>query len=323
MEKFFITGGSGFIGTNVVSLLLKNNIPVQSYDIATPKNSKHFDFFIRGSLLDIDRLEKAVREFEPTHVIHLGARTDLDSDNVDDYSENIVGVENIVKVCDRVPTVKRVVFASSRLVCGIGYNPVDYDDYCPTTAYGKSKVEGEKIVKALDDRLWDWCIVRPTSIWGPWFGVPYRNFFDLVRLGKYIHPSGVRVFKSFGYVENVVYELMSLARAEHSAIHRKCFYVGDFSDIEVYDFSEKIAAEFKVRSPIEVPFFVLNIAAKIGDFLKWVGVGFPLTTFRLNNLITPMKHNFNDLREVVGDLPYSVEYGVKKTVRWIEGVEIE
>lgn len=26
----------------------------------------------------------------------------------------------------------------------------------------------------------DWCIIRPTSIWGPWFGVPYRNFFDMV-----------------------------------------------------------------------------------------------------------------------------------------------
>jgi hypothetical protein len=57
-------------------------------------------------------------------------------------------------------------------------------------------------------------MVRPTSIWGPWFEIPYRTFFDATARGRYLHPRGRKVRKSFGYVGNTVYQLDRLMFAE-------------------------------------------------------------------------------------------------------------
>jgi len=213
--------------------------------------------------------------------------------------------------------VKRIVFASSRLVCKIGYQPVSYLDYCPTTPYGESKVVGENIVNALTGEQWSWCIFRPTSIWGPWFDIPYRNFFDTVRKGVYLHPKNAKVLKSFGFVGNSVYQIRKLMDADQQQIARKTFYVGDFEPIDVLRFANNIAHEFNVAPPKSVPLWLLKIVGLVGDGLNSIGIGFPLTTFRLNNLVTPMLHDFADLKAVVGDLPYSMSDGVKLTVNWM------
>ena len=58
--------------------------------------------------------------------------------------------------------------------------------------------------------------------------------------------------------------------------------------------------------------------AFIGDILKMFGwKNVPLTTFRLNNLITEMIHHEYTLNEVISELPFSMENGIKETVKWI------
>lgn len=315
--RVFVTGSSGFIGTNVMNYFLANDIPVIGFDVKDPQNINHSKVFIKGSLLDKDELSKALVKFSPTHIVHLGARTDLDGKHTDDYAENVQGLNNLISICDVLPDLQRVLFASSRLVCKIGYTPKDYDDYCPTTPYGESKVMGEKIVKSMSDKKWTWCIFRPTSIWGEWFGVPYRNFFDLVRAGKYFHPTGITIPKSFGYVGNVVHEIYRLCVVEDSKINKRCFYSGDYNPIEVFDFSRKIAKSFGVKTPGQVSIHLLKLLAKIGDLLLPLGIRFPLTSFRLANILTPMIHDFSDLEAVVGPLPYTVDQGIEKTVEWM------
>jgi nucleoside-diphosphate-sugar epimerase len=317
MKRYFVTGAAGFIGTNVVEALIRQGKCVLGFDVSPVRVDEHKSFFVRGSLLDEGSLFAAMQEFRPTHVIHLGARTDLGGKTIDEYPENTLGVETLIRCCDAVSSIERVVFASSRLVCEIGYIPSSYEDYKPTTAYGESKVAGEQIVKSLMDRRWDWCIVRPTSIWGPWFDVPYRNFFDMVRNSRYLHPSGARIRKSFGFVGNVVYEILALANADGDKVSRKCFYVGDYEMIEVFEFAQKIAKEFGVPSPRQVPLWVLKLAAGVGDALERIGVRSPLTSFRLDNLLTPMPHDFRDLKEAIGDIPFGLDEGVKLTVEWM------
>ncbi|MCB1658237.1 MAG: NAD(P)-dependent oxidoreductase [Pseudomonadales bacterium] len=317
MNKYLITGGSGFIGTNLVEELLARGDIILSVDVVSPKNSAHLPYFQQASLLDENKLTQIVKDFAPTHIYHLGARTDLNGKTLEDYQENIVGVENLIAAANAAGSVQRVVFASSRLVCKIGYQPKNYTDYCPTTPYGESKVVGENIVNSLSDVKWSWCIFRPTSIWGPWFDVPYRNFFDTVRKGVYLHPTNATILKSFGYVGNSVYQIRKLMDVESNKIHKKTFYIGDYQPIDVLEFANSISEEFQVSKPKSVPLWLLKIAAIVGDSLNGIGIGFPLTTFRLNNLITPMLHDFSDLQEVVGDLPYSMKDGVKLTVTWM------
>ena len=96
---------------------------------------------------------------------------------------------------------KKIIITSSMLVCKGGYQPLNQVDYKPNTIYGESKVITEKIVW---DNLpnCDWAIIRPTSIWGPWFSVPYRNFFEMIISKKYFHIGDEACTKTYGYVGN-------------------------------------------------------------------------------------------------------------------------
>ena len=61
---------------------------------------------------------------------------------------------------------------SSQLVCRPGYVPKNYEDYAPHTLYGQSKVQTELITRAWKGAPCPWTLIRPTSIWGPWFHIP-------------------------------------------------------------------------------------------------------------------------------------------------------
>lgn len=320
-EKILVTGGSGFIGTNLVADLIDAGCMVLNVDIDEPRCSLHRGVWQHVDLRSREDVFAVVKEFAPTQIYHLGARTDLGSNDVADYLANTAGVTNLIDACVEVGGVKRVIFASSRLVCKIGYQPKALDDYCPTTAYGESKVLGEQLVRTRDNLPFDWVLVRPTSIWGPWFDVPYRLFFDHIQARRYVHPGKMKIRKSFGFVGNSVFQLRKLMDAPSHLIATKTFYLGDYDAIEVGAFSKTIADEFGVSTPISVPLWVLDILAKIGDVLVRIGYkNAPLTSFRLSNLKTEMVHDFADISMVTGPLPYAIDQGVRITVNWMNSV---
>ena len=63
---------------------------------------------------------------------------------------------------------------------------------------------------------------------------------------------------------------------------------------------------------------MLEPAAKAGDLLKRLGWrNPPLTSFRLDNLVTEMVFDLTPIREIAGDLPYSMTEGIDLTVEWL------
>lgn len=319
-SRVLVTGGSGFIGTNLVQALIDEGITVLSLDERAPRNPAHAKVFKQVSLLDADNLARVIADFAPTCVYHLGARTDLHGTAVEDYPANTRGQQNVTDACKQQPSIQRVIFASSRLVCQIGYRPKDDRDYNATTPYGQSKVEGEKMLRASPTLPFSWAIVRPTSIWGPWFDIPYRTFFDHVRAGRYFHPGSLTVQKSFGYVGNSVHQLRSIMKATTQDIQGRTFYIGDYTPIDVKAFADAIAVTFGGKPVKRLPLPLLKAAAHAGDILQRLGYKEPpLTTFRLDNLCTNMLHDFWGLEAITGPLPFSMEQGVAKTVEWMKG----
>lgn len=319
VERVFVTGGSGFIGTNLVEALTDAGHTVQNFDVRQPQKSAHANRWAAGDVRDRTGLGAAIQAFQPTWLVHLAARTDLRGQTVADYESNTLGVANTLGEIDRCRSIRRVLFASTRMVMTIGKIPEDPRDYQPPNAYGRSKVIGEQLVREADIRA-SWTIIRPTSIWGPWFGVPYRNFFEAVLSGRYVHPMGIRVEKSFGYVGNAAYQMQRLLEAADELVTGRTFYVADYEPIEVYEWGNAIARLAGCRAPRKAPLNLLRLAAYGGSWLEDHGIleVAPLTRFRLSNLITPMVFNMGALEKVVGPCPYTLEEGIARTLAFLE-----
>ena len=316
MEKILITGGSGFIGTNLIEKLRKEGqYELMSIDIVAPKIDSHKDIWKRVDLCKADEVMEAVTTFMPDYVIALGARTDLRGESLEAYDANIGGVRNVLAALDKVPNVKRLIYASSMYVCEPGYMPKDFEDYAPHTLYGESKVETEKIIKAADPK-YTWSIIRPTSIWGPWFGEPYNRFFHIVLKRMYFHMGKRACKKTYGYVDNAIYQIMSILNADAEKVNRKVFYLGDYEPYDITEWANEIAKHAGIKIP-NIPYFCFKLAGWFGDFLKLFGISFPMTSFRLHNMTTDNVHNLNPIKEIAPNLPVGREEGTVKTLEWI------
>jgi GlcNAc-P-P-Und epimerase len=317
IRRVLITGGSGFIGTNLVDFFTCAGAVVLNVDHSPPKKPEHSPHWRGVDLLKHDALRTTVEDFAPTHVLHFAARTDLNGRDVSKYAANVEGVTNLLAALSRVQSIERVVFASSRMVCRIGYQPRDEADYCPNTVYGQSKVEAERIIRAARLNV-PWVIVRPTSIWGPWFEAPYKQFFLSIARGRYFHVGENSVRKSFGYVGNLVHQVDRLLTAPEELFDRKVLYLADYLPLEVRDWAERIRREAGERPIRTIPYRVAKTAALVGDAVERTGwKRVPLTSFRLDNLLTEMVYDTRPLEEIVGPLPYSLDEGTARTVAWL------
>lgn len=316
MCKILITGGSGFIGTNLISDLLKCGYEVLNLD---KKHSLIPLIQNRTSNIDIEDfndVRSAVIDYSPDYIIHLAARTDLDGVSIDDYSANTIGVKNLMSVVSELPNLKKVIITSSMLVCGAGCYPQHQLDYSPTTLYGESKVITEKIVWESKPHC-DWAIIRPTSIWGPWFGVPYRSFFDMVISRKYFHIGNRSCTKTYGYIGNAIYQIKQILFNETPDENNKIFYIGDNPATNIEEWGNEIAHELGYEI-MKVPYFMMKLAALSGDLLKIFNVRFPMTSFRLKNMTTDNVVNLTNTYQIALNPPYSRIEGVKDTLKWIK-----
>ena len=292
-------------------------------DLLAPRNIKHEKFWVQSDIRQKQDLINKVVDFNPQYIVHLAARTDLDGKNSADYAANIDGVQNLIDACIKLNNLKRIGFASSRLVCRIGYTPKNENDVCPTTEYGKSKVLGEKLVRDSSADLPEWFIFRPTSIWGPWFDIPYKTFFINVYKNRYVHPANLTIKKSFGYVGNSAYQIEKLLRTKSHAHHYKTIFLCDYQPLEVKKWADQIAQGMGKPKVKSMPVAFLRTAALLGDILKKLGYANPpLTCFRLDNLMTDMIYNTRLLEDVCGELPFSIEQGTSLTINWLKSRKI-
>jgi nucleoside-diphosphate-sugar epimerase len=319
LMRVLITGGSGFIGTNIVEELAERKDNVANLDIRPPRLLAHAGFWKEVSLLDRDATRRLVEEFQPDYVIHAAARADLRGHSLSDYALNTVGTSNLIDSLKYADSVKRTLIISTMLVCRNGYSPHSETEYCANTLYGASKVQMEEMVrKRMGSGLLDFVIVRPTSIWGPWFAEPYRQFFEAIVRGVYFHPGIAPVKKQFGYVGNVVDQILTLMTAQQSEISERVFYVGDYSAYVVRDWADLIQRELGASGIRTMPLSVLRPVAAVGDLLVRLGWNrAPLTSFRLSNMLLDNSLPFDNTARVCGPLRCSVAEGVRKTVAWL------
>ncbi|MFZ5624074.1 MAG: NAD-dependent epimerase/dehydratase family protein [Gemmatimonadota bacterium] len=322
MTVVLVTGSAGFIGRHLVRCLLARGFEVHGFDRhatgwTAPGYTEH-----TGNLLDPTALPLALRASGAGAVIHLAARTDLDERaGVRGYAANTVGVDHLARAIAGAPGVERVICTSSQLVCRLGYRPRHDHDYLPATAYGRSKVETERRWRTADGAGRTWCIVRPTTIWGPGMNPHYLRFFELLRAGRYVHVAGGPTLKSYGYVGNTVEQYARLLEAPADRVHRRVFYLADDPPLELERWVEAFREALGAPPVRTVPRGVAQAVARVGDGLVALGFRrFPFTSFRLANVTTPAVVDTTATREVCGPGPVGMADAVAATAAWLRRV---
>jgi nucleoside-diphosphate-sugar epimerase len=321
-QRVVVTGGSGFIGSTLVEFYHQAGAQVVNLDYGPPRSDRYSDLWRELNLLDRDRLAQQVGDLEPELFFHLAARTDLDEkQDPAGYAANITGVDNLLAAVEGLSSLQRLIVTSTQLVAPLGYRPIHDQDYRPDTVYGQSKVATEVLTRLWDKAPCPWTLVRPTSIWGPGFEEPYRRFFLALARGRYVHPGRADPRRSFGFAGNVVYEYVKLSQAPEESVAGKTFYLTDYEPVRVRQWAEVITREMGITPPRQIPLAALRLAARAGDVAAKFGwKSPPLTSFRLRNMLTNSVSDTANLQEVVGPLPYTLEEGVRMTVKWLRDV---
>lgn len=316
--RILVTGGSGFIGTNLVEYYLSKGEEVVNFDMTPPRNAQHKPYWRNVDILDSEALRVEITNFSPSHIISLAAQTGTTDKGrkLEDYATNFRGLRNLIEIARDTSSVERLISTSSMLVCKNGYQPQNEVDYCPDTLYGHSKVLGEKLLRETKDLPYSWIIVRPTGIWGPWFDIPYKNLFKMISKGLYVHPGNNDVNQSLGFVGNTVCQLDRVLQAPGDKVHGKTFHLADYPPTNMRVWVDLIQKAFEARQIREVPVWALKGVAKAGDVMKLLGWDVPpLSTSRLKNMLTSFVFDLDPI--ITHDLSYDLEAAVQITVNWM------
>ena len=145
--KIIVTGGSGFIGSNVVKYLSKNH-EVKIFDFKKPNNLDNE--FIQGDITDSKHVINSIKDCDV--VIHLAATlgvVNTEANPVLTLDTNLGGTINVLEAC-KINKIKKIIFSSSSEVYGEPLKiPMDENDKpIPMTTYGIAKFAAEEYIKA-------------------------------------------------------------------------------------------------------------------------------------------------------------------------------
>ena len=227
-KKIFITGSSGFIGSNLAKRLLEKEKDIiiigldnmnDYYDVSIKKarlsELTKFDnyIFIKGDLADKELIQKIFEEHHPDIVVNLGAQAGVrySITNPDAYiNSNIIGFYNILEACRHIE-VEHLVFASSSSVYGdnkkIPYSVEDKVDN-PVSLYAATKKSDELLAHAYS-KLYNIPTtgLRFFTVYGP-AGRPDMAYFSFTN--KLVKGEKIKIFnygnckRDFTYIDDIV-----------------------------------------------------------------------------------------------------------------------
>src|SRR5579872_1181833 len=184
MPRSLVTGGAGFMGSHVVERLLNDGHEVVVLDDLSGgflDNIPEGAIFVKGSILDVNLIDRLFREHRFNYVYHLAAYAAEGLSHFIkrfNYNNNLIGSVNLINASINYG-VKRFVFTSSIAVYGAGQSPMKEEMVpIPEDSYGIAKLAVEQELKVTHEMFGlDYIVFRPHNVYGERqnIGDRYRN----------------------------------------------------------------------------------------------------------------------------------------------------
>ena len=292
MEKLLFTGGTGFLGKNVMPLL------TQQYEVATCGITP--DDMLKANLAkDVPELpEKYDVVLHACGKAHMVPKTDAEKQVF--FDVNYQGTVNLCKALEKAGIPKSLVFISTVAVYGCEFgdmiteeHPLDGD-----SPYAKSKIMAEEY-------LTKWCldhqvrlgILRPSLLAGKNAPGNLGAMVNGIRKGFYLNIAGGKVKKSILMAEDIA-RLLPLLE-EKGGIYNVC----DTRQPSFGEISESIAKQLDKHKPISIPYWMAWCMAKVGDLL---GSKAPINSYKLEKMTKSLTFSNEKARKELGWEPLDV-----------------
>ena len=292
MKRLLFTGGTGFLGKNIMPLLTK------TYEVVTcgitpddaiqanlakeaPKFDQHFDIVLHAC-------GKA----------HVVPKTEAEKQAF--FDVNYQGTVNLCSALEKVGVPKALVFISTVAVYGCEYGNLITEEHPLNggSPYAKSKIMAEKY-------LTEWGkkhnvvlgILRPSLLAGKNAPGNLGAMVNGVRKGFYMNIAGGSVVKSILMAEDIARILPFLI--ERGGIYNVC----DTRQPSFGELSISVAKQLGKRKPISIPYWMAWCMARVGDLL---GSKAPINSYKLKKMTKSLTFSNEKARRELGWEPMDV-----------------
>ena len=270
MAKLLFTGGTGFLGNNIMPLLEKQ-FEVTTCGI-TPDDIIKANLAKEVPVLD-KRYDVVLHACGKAHVV---PKTEAEKQAF--YAVNYQGTVNLCSALEKVGVPKALVFISTVAVYGCEYGELISEEHPLNgeTPYAKSKIMAEQY-------LTEWCkkhdvvlgILRPSLLAGKNAPGNLGAMVNGVRKGFYLNIAGGKVKKSVLMAEDIA-RLLPLLE-EKGGVYNVCdSYQPTFGEL-----AASVAKQLGKRKPISIPYWMAWCMAKVGDLL---GNKAPINSYKLEKM---------------------------------------
>ncbi len=315
-----VTGGTGFVGSHLVDLLIKKGFTVRCITRKTSNlrwlEGKPVEIYDCG-LFDVDKLKKVLDKAD--YVYHVAGV--VKSKKPEGYFKgNVETTRNLLEAASETAAeLKRFIVISSQTATGpsLDGKPVNEKTVCrPITTYGRSKVEEEELAKKYMDKI-PITICRAPAVYGERdteILIYFKTFNKGITTRIGFDTKSVSLIHALDLVDGIY-----KSSIETKAIGETYF----ISSEKFYTWEEigKVTSQVLNKNPITIkfPHFLVFTIAAFAQFFSLFGTKAATLNLEKAKDIT-QKNWICDTSKAVKDLGYkqniSLEEGIKRTCEW-------
>jgi nucleoside-diphosphate-sugar epimerase len=318
-----VTGATGFLGSALVTELVKQKQPVRLLVRDEKQARQQFGDAVsisHGQITDAVRVQRAVDG--ASIIYHLAGRLYHPSVPAELYRQvHVEGTRILLRACQRQPQVQRIVHVSTTGVFGVtGEIPAAEDaPFAPTNPYEATKLQGEQLaLKAYQEHGLPVTVLRPGLVYGPG-DLHLLGFFVALRKGLFRVIAGGNALLHPVYIDDLVAALL-LCVEPLLAIGRSYNIAGE-RPVTVRELATAIAqAQGKELPTGSMPLWLANLASALFTVMPGTrGEHAPLTRSRVQFLTHSRLYDISRARSELGYSPeIGLEEGMKLTAAWYD-----
>ena len=311
-----VTGARGFIGPYMVRQLLgTTRQTILAADVRPPDPSSDYPPQVVELALDLSdeaAVERLFVDHRIVRIFDLASNAETGGSS-EDYRVNLIMTRHLCAMV-KARDVERLIFFSTCFVHRKEDQlPASDDDYAPLEAYGASKVESERHIRATlpADK---WLVVRPTYVWGSGSNRFANGLLYRIAKGQMLLPSDRSILRHYGHASTVCGQAAELADADSSQTAGRVFYVSD-PLLPLREFGDIAAHNIPGSRITHVPARLIRALGALGGLVGRLGLAFPINPMQARELTTnyplPLDHTLS-LTQTRVDL----EAAMAETTAW-------